>query len=135
MIVMDASAAVEITRGTQKGRALLTLIEPDEVIVAPSWFQAEVANVFWKYVHAGLIDKETATERSMLCEALVSKFIPIDDVKREAFFEAINQDHSFYDMVYLCLARRNGATLFTLDKQLVDICSKAKVDCIDEVKI
>lgn len=135
MIVMDASAAVEITRSTEKGHALLSLIEPDEIIVAPSWFQAEVANVFWKYVHAGLMDKETATERLMLCEALISKFIPIDEFKREAFFEAINQDHSFYDMVYLCLARRNGATLFTLDKQLIDICIKAKVNCIDEADI
>lgn len=133
MIVLGTSAAVEIVRGTPKGQALLSLIEPEEVVLAPSWFRAEVRNVFWKYVHVGLISKDVAETRLLLCEALVSKFVREDELLKEAFCEALNQDHSFYDMVYLCLTRRNGATLFTLDKHLIDICKSAKVNCIEEV--
>ena len=62
MIVMDCSAAVEIARNTPRGQGLLSLIEPTDKIIAPSWFQAEVRNVFWKYVHVGAMTTELALE-------------------------------------------------------------------------
>ena len=133
MIVMDCSAAVEIARNTPRGQGLLSLIEPTDKIIAPSWFQAEVRNVFWKYVHVGAMTTELALERLAVAEDLICDFIPISNYKQEAFFEAINHDHSFYDMLYVCMARRNGATLFTLDKHLIEICIQAKVNCVDEV--
>ena len=39
-------------------------------------------------------------------------------------------EHSSYDMVYFILARRTGATLFTLDKKLIELCLNNGVDCL-----
>ena len=46
---------------------------------------------------------------------------------------AIRNDYSSYDMFYLTLARRNGATLFTLDKRLAALCQQLKIDCVQLV--
>ena len=37
-------------------------------------------------------------------------------------------DHSIYDMIYLVLARRNNATLLTMDQRLVASAEKAGVN-------
>ena len=37
---------------------------------------------------------------------------------------------SVYDMLYFVLARRNAATLFTLDRKLQQLCLDNGVDCV-----
>lgn len=133
MIVMDCSAAVEIARGTEKGKGLALLIEPQEEVIAPSWFRAEVRNVFWKYVHAGMLDESDAAKHVRIAETLVTDYVGIEGYLSEAFAQAVRHDHPFYDMLYLCMARRNAAMLFTVDKELANICDEAKVGCVREV--
>lgn len=133
MIVMDCSAAVEMVLNTEKGSAMRSLINPDEQVIAPTWFRTEIRNAFWKYVHAKRTTAEDASLRISKAESLITDFIDMDGYLTEAFTEAINHDHAVYDMLYLCLTRRNGATLFTTDKRLADICIEAKVNCIEEV--
>ena len=38
--------------------------------------------------------------------------------------------HPVYDMLYFVLARRNAATLFTLDRKLQQLCLDNGVDCV-----
>ena len=49
---------------------------------------------------------------------------------REALIEAIRLDHPVYDLLYLVLARREGATLFTLDQKLQNLCLDNGVNCV-----
>ncbi|MCI9129785.1 MAG: type II toxin-antitoxin system VapC family toxin [Eggerthellaceae bacterium] len=133
MIVMDCSAAVEVARNTERGSAIRLLMDPTEDVIAPTLFRAEVRNAFWKYVHVDKMGSDDALLRIDRAESLVTHFVHIDDYLAEAFAEAVNHDHSVYDMLYLCLARRNAATLFTTDKRLVSACIEAKVNCIEEV--
>lgn len=81
------------------------------------------------------MNKEEAFENVRFSEVLITDFIAPEDYLAEAFMEALNHDHSVYDMLYLCLARRNAATLFTRDKKLMELCLKAKVNCIEEVDL
>ena len=62
--------------------------------------------------------------------ALVNTFAPIRENYIEAYHEALRLKHSVYDMLYLTLARRNGATLVTLDEKLMHLCEDHGVDCI-----
>lgn len=135
MIVLDCSAAVDMARMSERGRALAALLIPEEEVIAPTWFRVEVRNAFWKYVHAGMLSEEEATARVHLAEALVTTFVSEDDYLDESFAEAARHDHPFYDMVYLCLTRRNAATLFTTDKKLMRTCIQAKVNCVEEVDL
>ena len=44
--------------------------------------------------------------------------------------ESVRLEHSSYDLFYLILARREGATLFTIDRKLQDLCARNGVNCV-----
>ncbi len=62
--------------------------------------------------------------------SLVDEFYRTEDLLREALMEAMRLDHPVYDMLYFVLARREGATLFTLDQKLQSLCADNGVDCV-----
>ena len=135
MIVMDCSAAVEIVNGTAKGKAFRTLMLDGEKIIASELFRAEIFNAFWKYVRTGLMETEQAKTFATKAIELVDEFVPLEENASESFSEAVRQGHSVYDMFYLTHARRNDATLFTVDRKLMGICEEMGIDCVQEVEI
>jgi len=134
MIVLDCNAAVHIINKTSQGDALQLLIEPDETIIAPDLFYAEAASTYVKYVRAGLMSKEEAIASLSGAARLVTEFVPLAELYSEAFHEAVQLNHSVYDLVYLTLARRKSATLATLDNKLLKLCEAQGIDCIHQVK-
>lgn len=137
MIVLDANTAVSISRKTAEGDAFLALIDAceGEPVVSCDLFSAEVRNAFWQYVKAGVMGFEDASECVQDALGLVDEFTPIEELGNEAFAEAVRLRRSVYDMLYLCLARRRDATLFTLDKRLAALCEEAGVNCVREVAL
>lgn len=135
MIVLDASAAVAIAMSTDEGKVLLGLIDPGEAVASTSLIRAEAANAFWKYVRAGILTKQQALQYVNIALALVTEMHSTEENCIEAFSEAVRINHPAYDLFYLTLARRLGATLFTLDKKLVDLCDQNGVDTVYEVKL
>ena len=135
MIVLDCSAAIEIAKGSDRGRALQKLLVAEEEAIAPYLFTVEVANTTWKHVHVGVL--ETAQAKLLMEDALSlpDRFFPTEDLLAEAFAESVALGHSTYDMAYLVLARRHAATLFTCDKKLQECCVKRNVDCVVETSL
>lgn len=133
MIVLDCCAAIEIARKTDKGNALRMLMLDMEEIIAPSLFSYEVANTAWKLCAFGQKDKETAMTLTEDALGQIDRFVPAEDCFKEAFSEACRYKHSVYDLFYAVLARRTGATLFTVDKQLVKLCEQMGVSTVAEI--
>jgi len=78
MIVLDCSAAIEITHGTKEGTALRNIMLEGERVIAPTFFQVEVRNAFWKYVHAQLLSIENARSSVRIAIKYVDEFIPLE---------------------------------------------------------
>lgn len=135
MIVLDTSAALEIAKQTDKGRAFQGLLKPEEEIIAPVLFAAEATNAAWKHVRAGVLDADAARHLMEDALAIPDRFVSIEDLLAEAYAEAVALDHSAYDMLYLVLARRNAAILLTCDKKLKECCTKRNVDCVWELNL
>lgn len=135
MIVLDCSAAVEMVRGTPRGRGFAELVLRGEPVVTSSLFQVEVRNAFWKYVKAGLMSPEQASECVEAALELVDEFVPLEENIAESFAEAARQGHPVYDLLYATLARRNVATLFTADKRLVSLCESMGISRVCEVEL
>lgn len=135
--VLDCSAAVEMARHTEKGETLRTVLAMDgsSCVMAPDVIYAEVGSAMAKYVRARLTDEAEA--RAIIGDALelVDETVDIEGLYEEAFSEGIRLNHSIYDMFYFVLARRNAATLFTLDKRLNALCESEGVGCLHEVHI
>lgn len=122
IIVLDASAGIEIVFGREKAGQLKTQIRTAGKVITSDLYKAETANVIWKYVKADLLEKENAVPLLKLCLDLVDDFIDISENNEEAVNESIRLNHPVYDLLYLTLARRNGAMLLTLDKKLKKLC-------------
>lgn len=90
----------------------------NELIAASTLLHAERAHVFGKYAKHGDIDPIAARNKLDATLLLVDEFVSDQELYCEAFREAMRLERSSYDMFYFILARRTGATLFTLDKSL-----------------
>ena len=130
MIVLDASAAIDIVRGTPEGLGFLELAKPDEPIIAPRLFAAETANTLRTLAHAGHMDQADALSKLGEALDLVDEFVNDEELLPEALCEAMVRGLPAYDMFYLVLARRRHATLFTADRALAALCEAAGVDCV-----
>lgn len=104
---------------------------PQTEIFVPDLFYIECANVFWKYVRAGMY---TATEVQTDLATLKSfplRVVSTADLMADAVNIAIAYRISAYDAAYVALSQQVGATLLTLDGKLLkalrtssdDICS------------
>ena len=68
-------------------------------------------------------------------EALIDCFHDDASLAKEALSESIRYQHPAHDMLYLVLARRTGATLFTLDKKMWALARDMHVNCIEEADL
>jgi len=130
MLVLDTNAAIAIMKKTPEGLAFIGLIKENEKVIAPQLYLAEITNALRKHVRAGDYTLELAHALQIESVNLVDEFIDMRENCTEALDESMRNDHSLYDMFYLTLARRYGATLFTLDRRLIALCEKLRIDCI-----
>lgn len=130
MIVLDASAAVEIAKDTVQGRALRYLIDDDEEVIAPISLIPETTNAISKYVRGRYLSSEAGKHALDVSIGIVDEFHDVTELYGEALSESVRLGHSAYDLFYLILARRHSATLFTLDRKLQEVCLECGVDCV-----
>lgn len=131
IIILDASAAVEIVLQRQKSGELNRFIEDADWIAAPGLFVAEIANVFWKYYSFGNMSIEQCERALELSLAIPDEYCEDKTLVREAFSLGCNSGKPIYDMLYLVLARRNNGYLMTLDKELKKVAKNNLVRVIE----
>ena len=117
MIVLDASAAVELLLDTAAGRRVATLIgDPAMGVHAPHLLDVEVLSVLRRLARDGEIDDEDAGQAVQDLLAL--------DLQRhshEGLLErswALRKNMTAYDAAYVAVAEALGATLVTCDRKL-----------------
>ncbi len=121
IIVLDASAGIEIALSRDNAESYERKIEKASKVITSELYKAETANVLWKYNSAGLLNKDEVQRRLKYCDDLIDEYIDISENNEEALNEGIRIKHSVYDLLYLVIARRNGAILLTQDKKLKKI--------------
>jgi predicted nucleic acid-binding protein len=130
MVVLDASAGIEIGLGRENSQKFIELLEEASKVITSDLYKAEVTNVLWKYVKLKLLTKDVALQRLQYCLNLVDEYIDITENNQESLIESIRIDHSVYDILYLTIARRNGAILMTQDKKLKEIAREQGIDIL-----
>jgi predicted nucleic acid-binding protein len=117
VIVLDASAVVELLLDTAAGRRVATLIDdPALGIHVPHLLDVEVVSALRRLVREGHIDADEA-------DAVVDDLRALD-LQRHAHeplldrMWALRENLSAYDAAYLALAEALEATLVTCDAKL-----------------
>ncbi len=122
--VLEASAAVRLILGDPAAAAMAEQIREAAVVMAPELMLTEVANTLWKLQRAGhLADLDP---QQLLAEArdLVDRVEADRHLQAEALALACHHDHPVYDCLYLTLARREAATLISLDRRLQQLAER-----------
>ncbi|GAB6041037.1 type II toxin-antitoxin system VapC family toxin [Endothiovibrio diazotrophicus] len=117
-LVLDASAAIHVVMRTPQAAQLATLLAGSATVVAPTLYCSECANTLGKYVAHAELPKPLALERLEEALSLVDHLEADQGLASEALAAAAAVNHPAYDLFYLVLARRYGATLATRDKRL-----------------
>ncbi len=128
IVVLDASAGIEIALSRHNAELYEMKIEKASKVMTSELYKAETANVLWKYNIAGLLNREEVQKRLRYCDELIDEYIDISENNEEALNEGMRIKHSVYDLLYLVIARRNGAILLTQDKKLKKIAKEAGVE-------
>lgn len=130
ILVLDASAAVELVTGRPRSDAIRMALADSEYVLAPDLFVSEVANVFWKYLRANLLPEETAFQALDATVELIDEYASSRELYRESLSYAYQYDQSVYDSLYTVLARRNSAILVSLDSRLCAIAEKTQIETL-----
>ena len=130
MVILDTCAALEIAQNTEEGIALGKLIYDGEEVIVPSHFYAEFMNALYKYVRGGMFSLETAMRYYKFIASMITNSVDTRNMVDEILSEAVRLKHPAYDMAYFVLARRNYATLLTVDKRLAKLCEENGVSCV-----
>lgn len=130
IVVLDASAGIDIGLGKENSQRYRKILEQASRVISSALYKAEVANVLWKYVKAKLLPKDEALQRLQYCTDLIDEFIDIGDNNQESLMESIRIDLSVYDVLYLTIARRNGALLITQDKKLSEKAKELGIEVV-----
>ena len=117
MIVLDASAIVELTLATAAGRQVADRIaDPAIALHVPHLVDVEVTQALRRCVASGDVHSDAAT---LAIAAL--RDLPLERHGHEALFDrvwALRRNLTAYDAVYVALAEALGAVLVTCDRKL-----------------
>jgi len=117
MIVLDASAAVEVLLQTSAGAPMTSrLLDPEASLHAPHLLDLEVAQVLRRFVMRGEVDPQRAQQALQDFLAL-----PVERYSHDLLLPRVWQlrtNLTAYDAAYVALAEVLGATLLTRDGRI-----------------
>lgn len=131
IVVVDASAGFEMLTDSAIGASIRKLLESAETTIAPELYISEVTNIFWKATKRKELSLDQAITGLRLCISVVEFFKSTAEIAVEALKEAELSGHSAYDLMYLITARRESASIVTVDKGMQALAKKMKIRCFN----
>lgn len=127
MIVLDASAALEVLLGTPAaGPIAERIFAPDQSLHVPHLFDVEVLQVVRLYCRTGEIDADRGREAVEDLEDLGVERYSHEPLLRRTW--DLRDNATAYDATYLALAELLRAPLVTCDGRLVGAAKAAGLD-------
>lgn len=126
MIVLDASAAIELLLRTARGERVEALIQDSDVTLhAPYLLDVEVTQVLRRLSRAGILTtRRAALALETLGELRITRYDHTLVLKR---VWALRDTLSAYDACYVALAEQLDARLVTFDAQLASAKHRATI--------
>ncbi len=117
-LVIDASFAIKWYVIHEDTPTAMQIAGSAADLLAPGLILAEVANAFWKYVRANQMQPGHASRALLVLPGRLDPLVAMSSLADAALQIGIMLSHRVCDCFYLALARREGASLVTVDKRL-----------------
>jgi predicted nucleic acid-binding protein len=95
------------------------LLRSDHVFLAPSLWEAEIANVVWMAARSGVIDRGEAPARLRLATRFRVESVSCRSLWQGALQRALEADVAVYDSLFVELAFRQDLRMVTYDQRLL----------------
>ena len=122
-LVVDASVAVKwlvVEEDSADARGLLD----DEELHAPRLLVSEIANAVWRKVRLDQVDRGAAGQLLATMSDVPVRWHADETICADAIRLAIAYDRPVYDLMYVALAQRLGASVVTADRRLTNALSQ-----------
>jgi predicted nucleic acid-binding protein len=120
MMVIDASAAIELLLDTPRGQRIAgRVLRPSEAMQAPHLIDVEVAQVLRRFVMSGALSAERGDQA---IEDLLD--LPMDRYPHDVLLPRVwelRHNVTAYDAAYLALAEVLDVPLVTCDRRLASV--------------
>ena len=117
MIVIDASAALEVLLRTDKGvRAFERMVQPGETLHAPHLIDVEIAQVLRRYALTGQVNATRCEQAIEDWRAFRVHRYPNEPLLDRLW--ALRDNLTAYDAAYVALAEAMDAPLLTSDSRI-----------------
>ena len=130
MIVLDASAVVELLLDTVAGRKVATLIDDAGTgLHVPHLVDVETVSALRRLARDGVIEDDDAADAIDNLLALDLQRHSHEGLLERAW--ALRKNVTVYDAMYVVLAEALGATLVTCDRRLVrTVSASARIELV-----
>ena len=95
--------------------------------IAPAHWEAELTNVVWMAVRAGILPPAEGPVRLSLARRLGVESVAIATLCQGALLRSVSSSVAVYDTLFVELAIRTGCPLLTFDKALIKAFPKVAV--------
>lgn len=119
-LVIDASVAVKWVV-EEDGTAAALALRPAFRFAAPELLAAECANILWKKVQRGELQRDEAVMAGRLLERAGVELVSMRAMTGEMLELAATLSHPAYDCAYLATALKKGARFVTADERLLRV--------------
>ena len=133
-IVLDATAALAAVLHHPAKGSILGALESASVVIAPDLFATEVASGLRRYASARQLEPDAAARLLESALGLVDRYVPVASLAREALHESVSLGVPVPDLCYVILARREGATVLTIDRKLERLLAEMRVGSVLRAK-
>lgn len=118
--VVDTNVVAYLLLGTEAfGEEARTCFETISSPVAPAHWEAELTNVVWMAIRAGVLSAEEGPARLGLARRLGIESIATGTLCQGALLRAVTAGVPVYDTLFVELAARAGCPLVTFDKAVL----------------
>ena len=127
-LVIDASVAIKWLVHEDDSWMAVQLRDAGQALYAPYLLASEIANILWKKVRRGEVNRKFAMRSSYLAMNFPFRWANDVELLVEAVEISLAIDHPAYDCMYIALANRIRGTLITADTRLARAVESTKYE-------
>jgi predicted nucleic acid-binding protein len=118
--VVDTNVVAYFLLGTEPfaaeaSRLLASISNP----MAPALWEAEIANVLWMAIRAGVLTADEGPSRLTLAMRLGIESVPTRTLLQGSLLSSVTSGIAVYDTLFVELARREACPLATFDRAVL----------------
>jgi predicted nucleic acid-binding protein len=125
--VVDASVCAKWLFEEDHRSEALSLIASGDRLLAPDLLPAEIGSIIWKKCVRGQATASQAQAALSTFRNAPVRLTAATSLSRSALMIALGLRHSFYDCLYLALAREERVRMVTADRRLHDKVERSEL--------